>query len=173
MNQVQRDYNGLGQLTVEYQAHAGTVNTMSTPKVQYAYSEMAGSDNHSRLVSMTYPNGRLIEYTYGSGIDTSVSRLTSIKDGANTLEEYSYLGLGTVIRRAQSQAGVELTYLKQGAEGDGEAGDKYAGLDRFGRIRDQRWMKTSDALNRDRFEYGYDRNGKRLYEKNLVDAAFS
>lgn len=69
---------------------------MSTLKFQYAYSEMASSANHSRLVSMTYPNGRVLDYTYGSGLDTSISRLTSIKDGANTLESYSYLGLRTV-----------------------------------------------------------------------------
>lgn len=36
VNQVQRDFNGLGQLITEYQAHGGAVNTGSTPKVQYA-----------------------------------------------------------------------------------------------------------------------------------------
>jgi YD repeat-containing protein len=109
VNQVQRGYNGLGQLTVEYQAHGGAVNTGSTPKVQYAYSEMASGANHSRIVSMTYPNGRVIDYTYGSGLDTSISRLTSLKDGSTTLESYDYLGLGTVVRRAHAQSGVDLT----------------------------------------------------------------
>jgi hypothetical protein len=52
---VQQAYNGLGQLLTEYQVHAGAVNTSTTPRVQYAYTEMAGGANHSRLVSLTYP----------------------------------------------------------------------------------------------------------------------
>jgi hypothetical protein len=51
---VQRAYNGLGQLITEYQSHSGAVNANSTLKVQYAYSEMSGGANHSRLTSMTY-----------------------------------------------------------------------------------------------------------------------
>jgi hypothetical protein len=35
VNQVQRDYNGLGQLITEYQAHRGAVNTGSTPRTCY------------------------------------------------------------------------------------------------------------------------------------------
>src|SRR5207302_6379221 len=60
VNQVQEVYNGLGQLITEYQAHSGAVNTSTTPKVQYAYSEMASGANHSRQVSITYPNGRVL-----------------------------------------------------------------------------------------------------------------
>ena len=37
-----------------------TVHVLTTPKVQYAYTEMADAANHSRLVSMTYPNGRVL-----------------------------------------------------------------------------------------------------------------
>src|SRR5205823_2044539 len=55
VNQVQRAFNGLGQLITEYQAHSGAVNTSTSPKVQYTYSEMAGGANHSRLTSITYP----------------------------------------------------------------------------------------------------------------------
>ena len=35
---------------------------------------------------------------------------------------------------------MDLTYVKQGSESDGDAGDKYTGLDRFGRVADQRWI---------------------------------
>ena len=62
VNQVQRTFNGLGQLTTEYQSHSGAVNTSTTPKVQYAYTEMSGGVNNSRMTSMTYPNGRVITY---------------------------------------------------------------------------------------------------------------
>src|SRR5581483_1977608 len=90
VNQVEDVYNGLGQLITEYQAHGGAVNTSTTPKVQYAYSEMASGANHSRLVSMTYPNGREIDYNYASGLDGTISRLSSITDGSTTLESYDY-----------------------------------------------------------------------------------
>ncbi len=50
VNEVLRQYNGLGQLTTEFQASAGAVNVLTTPKVQYAYTEMAGGANHSRMI---------------------------------------------------------------------------------------------------------------------------
>src|SRR5262249_8406053 len=42
VNQVQQVYNGLSQLITEYQANSGGVNINTTPKVQYAYNELAG-----------------------------------------------------------------------------------------------------------------------------------
>src|SRR5262249_40206904 len=78
VNQVQRSFNGLGQLTTEYQAHSGAVNTGTTPKVQYAYVEMAGGANKSRPTSLTYPNGRVLNYNYSSGLDSNISRLSSL-----------------------------------------------------------------------------------------------
>ncbi|OWK38391.1 RHS repeat domain-containing protein [Fimbriiglobus ruber] len=42
VNQVEDVFNGLGQLTGEYQAVGGAVNTSTTPEVQYTYTEMAG-----------------------------------------------------------------------------------------------------------------------------------
>ena len=75
VNQVQREFNGLGQLTKEYQAVSGAVNTGSTPTVQYAYSfTPSGSMNHSRLTSMTYPNGRVLSYSFAAGLSDDISR---------------------------------------------------------------------------------------------------
>ncbi len=172
VNQVQRTFNGLGQLTTEYQAHSGSVNTSTTPKVQYAYTEMSGGANHSRLTSVTYPNGKVLTYNYASGLESSISRLSSLSDTSGTLESYSYLGLGTVVIRAHSQPGVDLTYVKQSGESNGDAGDPYTGLDRFGRVVDQRWRKSSDGSSTDRFKYGYDRDGNRLYRTNEVNHNF-
>src|SRR5262249_22695504 len=93
VNQVQRDFKGLGQLTKEYQAHSGAVNTGTTPKVQYTYSEMVSGANHSRPTNMTYPSGRVLDYVYGSGIDDTISRLTTLSSNSTTLESLSYLGL--------------------------------------------------------------------------------
>src|SRR5690606_3744355 len=68
VNQVQRGFNGLGQLTREYQEHSGAVSTGTSPNVQYAYSEMADGANHSRLTAMTYPGGYELDFNYGVGL---------------------------------------------------------------------------------------------------------
>jgi RHS repeat-associated protein len=172
VNQVQDVYNGLGQLTGEYQSHSGAVNTSSTPEVQYAYTEMAGGANNSRPTSITYPNGRVVSDNYATGVDNSISRLTSLWDSSGTLETESYLGLDTVVQRAHPLSNVNLTYVKQGAEGNGDAGDQYTGLDRFGRVVDQRWLYTPTGTATDRFQYGYDRDGNALWRNNVVNTAF-
>lgn len=173
VNQVQREFNGFGQLTAEYQEHAGAVNTGTSPKVQYTYSEMAGGANHSRLTSIIYPNGRVVTYNYASGLDDSISRLSSISDTSATLEALSFLGLGTVVKRAHPEAALDLTYIKMASESVGDAGDQYTGLDRFDRVVDQRWVDSVSGVAKDRFQYGYDRDSNRLYRENLVNVAFS
>jgi RHS repeat-associated protein len=172
VNQVQRTFNGLGQLTAEYQAHSSAVDTSTTPKVQYAYVEMASGANNSRQTSMTYPNGRVLSYNYASGLDSNISRLSSLSDSSATLETYTYLGLDTVVKRGHPEPGVDLTYIKQTGESNGDAGDQYAGLDRFGRVVDQRWINTNTSTATDRFQYGYDRDSNVLYRDNLVNSAF-
>jgi RHS repeat-associated protein len=106
-------------------------------------------------------------------VDSTISRLSSISDSSATLEAYSYLGLDTVVKRAHPQPGVDLTYIKQTGESNGDAGDPYIGLDRFGRVVDQRWINTSTGTATDRFQYGYDRDGNVLYKNNLVNSASS
>src|SRR5256714_5565944 len=103
-------------MTTEWQAHSGSVNTSTSPKVQYAYSEMPSGADHSRLTSVTYPSGYVLTYNYSSGLNDSVSRLSSLSDSTGTLESYSYLGLGTVVTRSHPQPGIDLTYVKQGSE---------------------------------------------------------
>ena len=154
VNEVRRDYNGLGQLVRAWQSHAGSVDMATTQFVQYTYTE-ALSGNHSRLVSMTYPSGYEVSYGFGSGVDEAISRLTTLADGANTVEALSYLGLGTVVMRTHAETGVNLSYLKQSGELDGDAGDPYTGLDRFGRVVDQRWVSGSNT-NVERYDYGVD-----------------
>ena len=171
VNQVKREFNGLGQLTKEWQEHSGAV-TGSSSNVQYTYSEMASSANHSRLTSVIYASGYVINYNYASGLDNSISRLTSISDSSNTLESLTYLGLGIVVKRAHSQSGVDLSYIKLTGESTSDAGDQYIGLDRFGRTVDQRWINGSN-VDIDRFKYSYDRNDNVLYKENTVNTGLS
>jgi YD repeat-containing protein len=165
----------LGQLTTEYQSAAGAVHTMTTPNVQYAYSFVSGSGgpNHSRLVSMTYPNGRVVSYNYNAGVDDRISRLSSLSDSQNVSEAYSYLGLDTVVQRAQmagATAVATLSYAITGGGGTSDGGDQYTGLDRFGRIYEQRWLNphNNNAISDD-YLYTYDRDGNRLSRQTPLD----
>ncbi len=172
LNEVKREFNGFGQLIAESQSHTGAA-TGSTPKVQYAYSEMDYSGsyaNHSRPKNMTYPDGRVVNYNYLVGLNNDISRLTSISNGGfmTTYEQYTHLGLNTVVKRTHPNAFVQVG-LDYVGEDNGEAGDPYIGLDRFGRVIDQRWIKSNDVDNPlDQFKYGYDRNSNRLYKDNWV-----
>ena len=140
--------------------------------MQYAYAEMASGANNSRMTSMTYPNGRVVSYNYASGLDASISRLSSISDTSGTLESYKYLGLGTVVEMDHPETGVNLTYITQtGSTGD--AGDKYTGLDRFGRIVEENWYNAGTSTSTDDFQYGYDRDSNVLFMKNTVSTANS
>src|SRR5439155_13392496 len=106
---------------------------------------------------------------YASGLDGTISRLSSLSNSSTTLEGYTYLGLGTLLERTHPQPGVNLTYI---GTGTGDAGDQYLGLDRFGRVVDQRW-KNGSGTDLDRYQYGYDRNDNLLFKKNLVDGTLS
>src|SRR5207245_6514708 len=94
VNDAQFAYHSFQQLTADYQSHSGAANLASTPKVQYAYAD--GSTNTVRPTSMTYPDGRVLNYNYGSagGVADSASRIASLidNDGVTHLADYSYLG---------------------------------------------------------------------------------
>lgn len=184
VNDVLREYNGLGQLTAEYQSEKGAVNTSTTPVVRYVYDEMADGANESRQTEMIYPDGRILHYVYSSGIDDSISRLSYLADDDGSgdigtpVEEYTYLGLGTVVELNHPEALMKLTYIQQ--DGDSfaltDGGDQYTGLDRFGRVIDQNWVETDSygaAVGTDeRYQYGYDRDGNVLWRSDLAESGF-
>ena len=132
---------------------------------------------------MVYPNGRTIDYNYSgtnlnSALDNAIGRLDAIVDGPNSgdagqvLEQYSYLGLSTIVARNHPQAGINLTLLGN-AGSIGSGGDQYAGLDRFGRFADQNWVNTITGQSVDNFTYSYDANSNVTSENNLLDTAYS
>ena len=188
VNQVKDTFNGLGQLISEaqaQQAHAGANDgnvTGTSPTVYYAYDEMAGGVNDSRMWGMAYPSGRAVDYVYSTTLDAAISRVTGMYDVnpngtlGTELEGYTYLGLGTVVAWSHPQAGVTLTYIRQpNVTTDGVSstgGDQYVGLDQFGRVADENWVTgagTTSWAPVDRCQYGYDRDGDVLYKLNLVD----
>ena len=175
VNQVGRVFNGFGQLTIELQSHTGAIDLASTPKVSYGYS-LTNGGNHSRPTSLSYPDGFVVGYGYDSGIDNAISRLSRVTEGSGglTLESFHFLGLGTVVERARPQVGITLSLVSHDGS-IGSAGDQYTGLDRFGRLVDQRWFSGSGAgaVDVDRYGYTYDRNSNRLTRSNLVNGDFS
>ena len=85
------------------------------------------------------------------------SRLANIASsgsptGAQTYAAYAYLGLGTIVKVAHPAVSGGLT-LDYGADGS-------AGLDRFGRVIDQKWQTDGETPTvLDEYAYGYDRGG--------------
>jgi RHS repeat-associated protein len=128
---------------------------------------------------MTYPSGYAVNYVF-SGIDAAVSRPTSItgqsagSTAAVTLEAFKYLGAGTVVERSRPEVNVALSMVNFSGTA-GSAGDKYTGIDRFGRVVDQRWTKGTTATSPvvDRYGYTYDRNSNRLTRSNALATTFS
>jgi RHS repeat-associated protein len=77
-----------------------------------------------------------------------------------------------VVKRAHPSPtnGLDLTYI---GTGTGDAGDQYTGLDRFGRVVEQKWQtEQMTPTVTDDFTYGYDRDSNRLFRNNLVNTAF-
>src|SRR5665213_2250305 len=175
MSQVEDVYNGFGQLTTQYQEHNGAVNTTTSADVQYAYGTAA---NGSRLLSMMYPNQRQLDYVYNAGLDSSISRVSALADdsgsGSGTLASYLYLGAATIVQQTNAN-NTALTAIQQTGDtlASSDGGDRYTGLDRFGRNIDQNYINTTTGVSTDRFQYGYDPDSNVLYKSNLVSSANS
>ena len=166
LNQVQNVYNDFGQQTHSYQSHAGSVDLMNTPTVQYSYA--SGSANTIRMTGMTYPDGRGLSVDYGTAgdINDASSRVQSLKFTAEafSLADYQYLGASGFVNQASSQPGISWTLY--GAGTDPDTGDIYSGLDRFGRIDNCLWQKGTTTLAQ--LQYGYDRASNRTWRQDGV-----
>jgi hypothetical protein len=66
---------------------------------------------------------------------------------------------------------VNQTLISQSG-GTGVGGDKYVGLDPFGRVIDDLWTNTSTSTTTDEFQYGYDADGDVVYRQNAVNTSF-
>jgi RHS repeat-associated protein len=174
VNETQFTYNDFEQISADYQAHGGAVNTGTTPKVEYSYAN--GSANTIRQTAITYPNGRVITSDYGStnDIDDALSRVKSIVDddmASTQLADYAYLGINTFVEVDYTEPEIKYTLIGTAGGDDPDTGDIYRGFDRFGRIKDSYWYDYGSSADLDRIKYGYDRNSSRLYRENTVATA--
>ncbi len=113
VNQVEAVYNGFGQLTGQYQAVSGSVDTLSTSEVQYGYSDPSTG---SLIASMTYPDGRVVNYGYdGNSLDQAVGRVDYLIDSGSSTDDasYTYLGEGTIVGQFFGNNITETTTLDQ------------------------------------------------------------
>src|SRR5205823_5635828 len=129
----------------------------------------------SRLNSYTYPaaNGVSDFYKYAAGLDSRISRVSGntvvTPGGSSTIVlGLYYLGLGTIVWNSNP-----VTFRTYIGAAPGEAGDKYVGLVRFGRVADLTWSTggSGGAVN-DHFIYGYDRDSNRRYRTNELNHDF-
>jgi RHS repeat-associated protein len=185
VNDVQRVYNAFAQLATEYQSHSGAVNMSSTPKVQYNYAN--GSANAVRPTSLTYPNGRILNYNYGTmnGTNDAASRIASLldNDGITTLADYTYVGTRTFIEVNEPQPAIKYTLIGIQSGNDPVTGDIYRGLDLFNRVTDLIWVPSGTSsssrssssgpgTNLVRIQQSYDRAGNQLSRQNLVAKSY-
>ena len=166
-NEVQFAYDDFGQLVTEYQEHGGAVNTSTSLKVGYSYAN--GSSNTIRMTKMTYPDGRELNYGYGSAgsTDDALSRVASLidNDGSTHLVDYSYLGAGSFTETDYAAIDVKHTLVGTAGGNDPDTGDIYRGLDRFGRVKDCYWYDYGTSTDVLRIKHGHDRAGNRLYRE--------
>ncbi|HWE95534.1 MAG TPA: RHS repeat-associated core domain-containing protein, partial [Tepidisphaeraceae bacterium] len=94
--------------------------------------------------------------------------VSALLDNNNTthLEDYTYLGVSTIVQRSHPEVTNTLTLSYITAGTTGASGDQYTGLDSFGRVIDQYFSINSGATTTDRFQYGYDQDSNVLYKKN-------
>ena len=111
------------------------MNTGTTLKVEYGYAD--GSDNTIRPTSLTYPDGRMLDYRYDDEAADELSRIRTLRWDGTDVCRYGYLGLNSYVQVEYPEPAVQYNL----ATGSGV--DPYAGLDRFGRIVDLIWEPTA------------------------------
>src|SRR5688572_29343553 len=67
-----------------------------------------------------------------------------------------------------AQPDVKWTLASLTGTNDPDTGDIYTGLDRFGRVKDNRWYDYGASADADRIKYGHDRAGNRTWRQNTV-----
>ena len=163
VNQVADSYNAFGLLTEEQQSLSGAVDP-GTPAVFYTYSTNPATP--TRLVGMTYPNGRQLIYGYNSGTDAAVGRVSFLEDGnsGTPLVQYRYLGLDQIDDVDLPQPSVDYNLGQKDANGNLDC------VNQFGEVTDQVFAELG-AANIEEMKYGYNVSGDELWEANPTSAS--
>ena len=117
--------------------------------------------------SASHPLWQHVQQGFNTGLDSNISRLSSISKGTGTnqttVAAFTYMGDGTVVKQTD-QNGVSLNHI--GAAGAvGAGGDQYVGLDRFGQVVKENWTSALTTTSIDQYEYVYDADGRVGYKQ--------
>ncbi|MGB3121876.1 MAG: hypothetical protein WBE58_23825 [Verrucomicrobiales bacterium] len=111
VNEAAFSYDGFNQMTTDAQRHSRAVGG-GTPAVGYAFADGSGG-NTARRTSLTYPDGRVVAFGYGSAgsLDDVLSRSNN---QANQLTQIDADSSGI----AYDGAGTMTSQRPGGADGD-------------------------------------------------------
>jgi len=134
-----------GAATTNKQQHDDAVD-IDSPTVGYTYAiEPMASGNFSRQTELVYPDGWILETTYGASgsIDDRISRAATLRDEdtSDVYAGYVYIGSGTPAIVEYEIPGVRLSRFH--ADNGTSATGQYPGLDRFGRLARQIWTDAT------------------------------
>ena len=112
-----------------------------------------------------------------NSLDFTISRPDGIQDhggsaAGTVVQSDTFLGLSTIVQETNGN-NTELTYIQQSPAPTptpttiDSGGDRYSGLDRFGRVNYQNWITTSTGAQVQGDQYGYDADNNVLYD-NIV-----
>lgn len=163
-NGAEFTYTPLWQVSKAYQDHDGDVGydgggvpTGNTKVVPYAYDTLApaggtNGSNHSRLATLTYPDGAELDYGYGSAGDPDerISRAAAMAMPlvlpSSNVVEYARVGMDlfALVDYAAADVQLDRTFSQDGKRNaagySSQAEGHYPGWDRFGRVAIQAWM---------------------------------
>ncbi|HEX7900564.1 MAG TPA: RHS repeat-associated core domain-containing protein [Planctomycetota bacterium] len=166
LNEIRFSYDGWRQETGRTEGHEGTATGAPGYTKSFSDGAVSGEAKYIRLTSMSYPNGRVVYMNYPSSgtVGDRLSRpdnLAHDASGTTKFAQYTYLGLGRIVKVAHPQVtgGLNLDY--------GTGTGSPTGWDRFGRIIDHKWQTDSAAI-KDQYQYGYDRTSNRTFRDNLT-----
>ena len=171
VNEIKYTRDAWGNITASTQDPNGAAVVGTDPNVayQWAYGLSGSAATYARLEKVTLPGGREIYYNYDSSTEFgALGRVANIAangspDADDKYVEYKYLGASMIVdaNHPAVPGGLRLTYGSSG---------HYPGLDRFGRVVWQSWMRTGTTAA-DRYFYGYDRSGNRTWRAERSNAA--
>ena len=179
-NQVVQSFTDYGPVSTDWQSHTGTAVTSGgsqSPNVQYGFDTTADGNgvyqNGPRLQQVTYPNGRVIYYQYGSSagdLDDLLRRITHIRQtnsSGQLLAQYHRLGSDQIIQTDYAEPQLRYTLLPGGTAG------VYDGMDQFGRVKDLLWRNYGASIDAAHIQHGYDYAGNRIWRADPVAASNS
>ena len=176
VNYIKYTYNpDHGRLATSEQNHNPQVSSLGKI-VSYGYDNSATNNVYTdglRLESVTYPDGYVSHYDYGSAdsIDDLLGRVKGIYETSGSgqqLTSYAYNGTGRLVKTGYETTGSSGTVSMHA---DRDDNGEYGNWDRFGRVTTMAWMEEDEpnwgaATKYEYYKHNYDLAGNRTTRNN-------